>query len=73
MTLDEIIKARGLTIYEVAKQSGYCMSGCYRLARQERNINTISMSTLVKLASVLTNGDVNRLLKLLNEDNKIKE
>lgn len=73
MTLKEILEEKGITTYRLYKESGLVMSACYRLVNDERSINNATITTVQKLANVLTKGNVNTLLQLLNDDNRIKE
>lgn len=70
MTLNDLLIEKRMTAYELSKQSGYPMSCCYRLCTGERDVRNISIQSLMKIADVLTDGKVDKLLKLLSDDVK---
>lgn len=81
--LKKVLKMKNVSIYYVAQASGINISCLYRLTTGERDIHNVKFQTLQKLANVLTEGNVvellslidrnDNLLKLVNEEDKIKE
>ncbi len=82
-TFKKVLDKCGISGYELSIMSGHCMSGVYRFISGERDIKKAKLETLVNFANVLTDGDVNKLIYLIEledknlqinkDDNRIKE
>ena len=72
-TFKRLLESQGITGYHLAIMSGYPMSGVYRLISGERDIHSVKMSTMRSFADVLCNGDVNKLLYLIDKFDKMEE